>query len=78
MTAARPVDYRREDIAVEVIERHQRHTFENLAEARKVFPLMNLHKASPGFTMAHPGRDPITGGLLARFDSWEVDDLLSR
>lgn len=75
--AVRPEDYRREDIPVEVIELHQRHTFKDLAEARKMFPLLDLHKVSPGFTGAMPGRDPETGALMARFDSWEVDRLLT-
>lgn len=78
MVVARPEGYRCEDIPVEVIERNQRHTFTNLAEARKVFPLLDLHRSSPGFTLACQGRDPVTGALMARFDSWEVDDLLSR
>jgi len=77
MTSPRPEEYRREDIPIEVIERHQRHRFKHLTEARKVFPLQDLHKTSPGFTLARPGRDPETGALMARFDSWEVDDLLN-
>ena len=72
-----PEDFRREDIPVEVIGR-AREVFPNLAAANVAYPDLDLFHNGQRFTWAMYGCDPVTRQTMARFETWETNDILSR
>jgi len=69
--------YRRTDIPVEVIT-NRREVFPNLAAALEVYPDLDLNQNGPRFTWAMKGWDFKTDPLMARFEDWPRNEVLSR
>jgi hypothetical protein len=71
--------FRCDDIPVEVITAWKgREVFPNLAAAREVYPDLDLHQSTARFTWAMLGKDPKTGQVMARFECWASEAVLSR